>query len=55
MLYLFQARVQRLKRELANINSEMDYRAKGVETLARYSHTTVLRSRSRIKYKKNKK
>lgn len=27
------ARVQRLRRELANINSEMDYKQKGVETL----------------------
>ena len=28
------ARVQRLKRELANIDSEMVYKQKGVETLA---------------------
>ncbi len=29
------ARVQRLKRELANIDTEMVYKQKGVETLAR--------------------
>ena len=29
------ARVQRLKRELANIHSEMDYKQRGVETLQR--------------------
>lgn len=27
------ARVQRLKRELANINSEVDFKQRGVETL----------------------
>ena len=27
------ARVQRLKRELANINSEMDFKQRGVDTL----------------------
>lgn len=33
------ARVQRLKRELANINSEMDFKQRGVETLQKYENS----------------